>query len=198
MVTSPGHPGRSNEDFVGSVPGAFVLLDGAGIPGAESICRHGVALYTHRLGGAQPGRLSRDDAPDLAAILAEPIDEVAGAHRATCDLEDPSSPHVTVALVRVVERERLDALVLSDCFVVVDQALAGVRVVTDDREVAVRRDCTAALDGLTPGIAAYDRAMDEVVDAFRARRNRPGGYWIAKEDPGRRRRRCASACRRPT
>jgi hypothetical protein len=42
-ATSPGHVGRPNEDFVGDVPGAVVLLDGAGIPGTETICRHGVA-----------------------------------------------------------------------------------------------------------------------------------------------------------
>lgn len=57
MATSAGHAGRSNEDFVGAVPAAAVLLDGAGIPGAESICHHGVAWYTHRLGGALLGLL---------------------------------------------------------------------------------------------------------------------------------------------
>ena len=57
MATSAGEAGRPNEDFAGAVPGAAVLLDGAGIPGTESICSHGVAWYTHRLGGALLGRL---------------------------------------------------------------------------------------------------------------------------------------------
>ena len=92
MRTSAGHSDRPNEDFVGSVAGAVALLDGAGIRGTESICRHGVAWYTHRLGGALLGRLSRDDGRDLAAILAESIDDVAADHRVTCDIGDPSSP----------------------------------------------------------------------------------------------------------
>lgn len=37
MATSAGHPGHENEDFAGAVPGAAVLLDGAGIHGTESI-----------------------------------------------------------------------------------------------------------------------------------------------------------------
>jgi hypothetical protein len=81
MATSAGHAGRPNEDFVGAVPGAAVLLDGAGIPGTESICRHGVAWYTHRLGGALLGRLSRADGQDLSAILAATLDEIAADHR---------------------------------------------------------------------------------------------------------------------
>jgi hypothetical protein len=38
MTTSAGKAGKPNEDFAGAVPGAAVLLDGAGIPGTESIC----------------------------------------------------------------------------------------------------------------------------------------------------------------
>jgi len=101
LATSAGHPGRTNEDFVGAVPGAVVLLDGAGIPGAESLCRHGVAWYTHRLGGSLLGRLSRGGAPSLVSVLADAIDQLAGEHRSTCDLADPSSPQATVAILRV-------------------------------------------------------------------------------------------------
>lgn len=36
MATSAGKAGQPNEDFAGAVPGAAVLLDGAGIPGTES------------------------------------------------------------------------------------------------------------------------------------------------------------------
>lgn len=43
LATSAGRAGRPNEDFVGAIPGAVVLLDGAGIPGVESLCFHGVA-----------------------------------------------------------------------------------------------------------------------------------------------------------
>ncbi len=40
-----------------------------------------------------------------------------------------------------------------------------------------------ALDGLTAGTPEYERAMLSATDELRARRNRPGGYWIAKDDP---------------
>ena len=50
--------GRANEDFTGAIPTAAVLIDGAGIPGAESVCRHGVAWYASRLGGSLLNLLS--------------------------------------------------------------------------------------------------------------------------------------------
>lgn len=77
MVTSAGAPGRTNEDFVGAVPGAVVLLDGAGIPDTESICHHGVAWYTHRLGGYVLGRLSCSPARSLVSALGDAIDQLA-------------------------------------------------------------------------------------------------------------------------
>src|SRR3954452_15274997 len=100
MATSAGSAAQPNEDFVGAVPGAVVLLDGAGIPGTESICSHGVAWYTHRLGGALLGRLSRGDGLDLAEILAAVIGELAADHRDTCDIANVNSPQASVAMVR--------------------------------------------------------------------------------------------------
>ncbi|MFC0032985.1 hypothetical protein ACFFMM_26005 [Micromonospora chaiyaphumensis] len=182
MATSAGTAGRPNEDFAGAVPGAAVLLDGAGIPGTESLCSHGVAWYTHRLGGALLGRLSRDDGRDLAAILAAAIAEIATEHGGTCDIADPGSPQATVAIVRA-RRGRLDHLLLADSFLVLDQTGGGPRVVTDGREVAARRACSAPLAGVPEGTPGYDRVRAACARALRARRNRPGGYWIAKDDP---------------
>ncbi|MGC5288544.1 hypothetical protein [Micromonospora sp. DT231] len=182
LVTSAGRADRRNEDFVGAVPGAVVLLDGAGIPGAESLCRHGVAWYTHRLGGALLGHLSADDGRDLPAVLATAIDEIAAAHRDTCDIADPSSPQATVALARA-HRGRLDYLLLADSFLVLDQAHGGPQVITDEREVTARRDCSAPLAGIARGTPEYDRVRASCARVLRARRNRPGGYWIAKDDP---------------
>jgi hypothetical protein len=159
-----------------------VLLDGAGIPGTESICFHGVARYTHRLGGALLGRLSRDDGQDLAAILATTIGEIAADHRGTCDITNPSSPQATVVIVRT-DRGRLDYLLLADSFLVLDQVSGGPQVITDEREVTARRICSASLDGVPRGTPEYDRIRDSCVEALRARRNQPGGYWIAKDDP---------------
>ncbi|MFI6236321.1 hypothetical protein ACIBD9_22425 [Micromonospora sp. NPDC050784] len=182
LATSAGRAGRPNEDFVGAVPGAVVLLDGAGIPGAESLCFHGVAWYTHRLGGALLGLLSRGDGLELAAILAAAIGEIAAEHGGTCDIADPSSPQATVAMVRV-HQGRLDWLLLADSFLVLDQADAGPLVVTDERETTARRDCAAPLAGIAQGTPEYDRVRASCVTALRARRNQPGGYWIAKDDP---------------
>ncbi|MEU7612847.1 hypothetical protein [Micromonospora sp. NPDC049204] len=182
MATSPGRANRRNEDFVGAVPGAVVLLDGAGIPGAESLCRHGVAWYTHRLGGALLGRLSPDDGRDLATVLATAIDEIAAAHRHSCDIADPSSPQATVVLARV-HRGRLDYLLLADSYLVLDQAHGGPQVITDEREVIARRDCSVPLSGVARDTPEYDRIRASCASALRARRNRPGGYWIAKDDP---------------
>ena len=182
MASSPGHVGRTNEDFVGTVPGAVVLLDGAGIPGTETICRHGVAWYSHTLGATLLGQLSREPGTDLVAALADSIGQVSGQHRDTCDIANPSSPQSTVAILRFDE-DRVDFLVLADVFVVLDSSESGPQVVTDSREVSVRSECTSVLRGLSTGTPEYERARLLVIDALRARRNQPGGYWIAKDDP---------------
>jgi hypothetical protein len=181
MATSPGH-GRPNEDFVGAVPGAVVLIDGAGIPGMESVCSHGVAWYAHTLGATVLGHLSRTSGAELVAALGDAIDHVAGQHRHTCDLASPISPQATVAVVRY-DAERLDYLVLADAFVVLDTPGSEPQVLTDPREVDARTDVSAVLDGLATGTAEHERAMQQATDDLRARRNRPGGYWIAKDDP---------------
>src|SRR5512145_2365954 len=74
MASDCGHPGRQNEDFVGAVPNAVVLLDGAGIPGTDVICHHSVAWYSHTLGTTLLRRLSREPGTDLVAALADSIE----------------------------------------------------------------------------------------------------------------------------
>ncbi len=182
IATSAGHPGRPNEDFAGAVPGAVVLLDGAGIPGTESICCHGTAWYTHRLGGILLGQLSRDRGESLTAILAAAIKELAADHGGTCDIKNPSSPQATVALMRAAV-DRLDYLVLADCFLVLGPVSGEPLVITDEREVSARRICSAPLAGLDRGTAEYERVLDSCIAELQARRNQPGGYWIAKDDP---------------
>src|SRR5262249_54390299 len=144
LATSPGKPGSDNEDFVAAVPSAVVLLDGAGISGIESICRHGVAWYTHRLGAALIGRLSRGGGPSLRAMLADSIEEVTDDHRDTCDVTDPSSPSATVVLFRISEA-RADYLLLADSFLLLEQADGGTRVITDGREVTTRNRYAAPM-----------------------------------------------------
>jgi hypothetical protein len=182
MATSSGHVGRPNEDFVGAAPDVVVLLDGAGIPGSEEVCRHGVAWYSHTLGTTLLASLTPGVGTGLVAALADSIEQVASQHRHTCDIADPISPQSTVAMIRV-DDERVDYLVLADAFVVFAAAGEVPVVITDSREVDVRRECSQALEGLPLGTPEFERAELAAIDAFRARRNKPGGYWIAKDDP---------------
>lgn len=182
MATSPGQVGRPNEDFIGAVPDAVVLLDGAGIPGTEDICRHGVAWYAQTLGATLLAGLTNPGLPGLVGVLADSIEQVAALHSHTCDIANPSSPQATVAAVKF-EDDRVDYLVLADAFVVLDPMDAEPLVITDAREITVRDECTMSLRDLPVGSASYERARLSAVDALRARRNKPGGYWIAKDDP---------------
>ena len=184
-ATSAGHPGRDNEDFVGAVPGVVVLVDGAGISGVEDLCRHGIAWYAHRLGTTLLTHLSLDAASesdrDLADVLAAGIDEVTDLHRDTCRITDPSSPSATVAVVRMAG-ERVDHLVLGDSVIVLDVVDGPPYVVEDRREPEIARPLRDALALLEAGTPEYDRVLDEARTAFRARRNQPGGFWVAKDD----------------
>ncbi|WP_308167652.1 hypothetical protein [Catellatospora tritici] len=182
MVTDSERAGRTNEDFVGAVANAVVLLDGAGIQGIESICRHGVAWYTHRLGGALLHRLSVEDGRDLSVLLAEAIDELADAHRDTCDLTNPSSPSATVAVLRF-DGDRADHLLLGDSVMALDRVDLPPLVLDDRREVDIRQPLLDALYAQEPGTAAYEQVRVEAVTAMRANRNQPGGFWVAKDDP---------------
>ncbi len=85
MATSAGTAGRPNEDFAGAVPGAVVLLDGAGIPEAtpeyeqiRATCVEAMRARRNRPGGYW---IAKDD--PLAAYEAvtgsRPLDELDGA-----------------------------------------------------------------------------------------------------------------------
>jgi len=108
--------GRSNEDFVGAVPTAAVVVDGAFIPGAEGACRHGVAWYAHRLGADLLSLVECAGDETLPALLAAAIEQVTDAHGHTCDPADPRSPWAAVAMVRV-RHGLVEHLVLGDATV---------------------------------------------------------------------------------
>jgi len=182
MASSPGHLPHPNEDFVGAVPGAVVLLDGAGIRGTEYICYHGVEWYSHTLGSALLSRLSRQSPGTPKAVLADAIDEVANSHRRTCDIANPSSPQATVVIVQFAEATT-NFLVLADAFLILESSDGPPEVVTDPREVANRVECTQQLNGLLPGTPPYDVSRKAAILELQARRNTRDGYWIAKDDP---------------
>lgn len=178
MTSTAARPGRVNEDFAGAVPGAAVLIDGAGIPGAEAVCRHGVAWYAGRLGGSLLGLLPAGCDRGLPALLAEAIGQVTDEHRHTCDVADPISPSAAVAVLRRCG-DRVEHLVLGDAVLVLDRRDGAPLVVSDPREVVVRRPYEAALAATAEGSDAYRGILRDL----RARRNQPGGFWLAKDDP---------------
>jgi len=173
-----GRAGRVNEDFAGAVPAAVVLIDGAGIPGSESTCRHGVAWYASRLGGSLLGLLSGAPDRSLPGLLAEAIEQVTDDHRGTCDVADPISPSAAVAILRLSDGVA-EHLVLGDASLVLDRADGAPVVVSDPREVIISRSYLPALEAAAEDGDEYR----QVLRALRANRNRPGGFWVAKDDP---------------
>ncbi len=178
MTSAAARADHANEDFTGAVPTAAVLIDGAGIPGTASICRHGVAWYAARLGGRLLDLLSRVRDRALPALLAEAIEQVTDDHRDTCDVADPISPSAAVAILRL-SGGLAEHLVLGDAFVVLDRADGTPLVVSDPREVIISRSYQPALEAAAQGSDEYHRLLR----ALRANRNRPGGFWVAKDDP---------------
>jgi hypothetical protein len=178
MTSVAARTGHPNEDFAGAVPTAAVLIDGAGIPGTESICRHGVAWYASRLGGGLLSLLSLGPDRGLPALLAEAIAQVTDTHRDTCDVANPISPSATVAILRR-SGDLIEHLVLGDSFLVLDRADAAPLVVTDPREVNISRSYQSALEAVADGSDEYHRILRDL----RANRNQPGGFWLAKDDP---------------
>jgi hypothetical protein len=175
LGTDAGHAGRSNEDFAAAAPLGAVLVDGAGIPGAGAVCRHGVAWYARRLGGAVLALL--DERP-LRTVVAEAITTVAESHRGTCAVADAISPSAAVAVVRVAGGV-IDYLLLGEATIVIGRPESGPEVVTDLREARVVESFLPALRTAGKGSAEYQRLLQEL----RSRRNSPGGFWVAKDDP---------------
>ena len=176
MATS-ARPGHANEDFVGGIPSLVVVVDGAGIPGGAATCRHGVAWYAARLGGALLTLGGGAESRSLVSLLGGAIQDVTDEHRGSCDVTNPISPSAAVAIVRVTDGV-VDHLVLGDAVVVLNRTLGEPLVVQDRREVVISASYRSALED------AVSRAeRDRVLGELRAHRNQPGGFWVAKDDP---------------
>jgi hypothetical protein len=164
--TVAGDPAIPNEDFVVASPEVVVVVDGVTpLDRSDTGCRHGVAWYARTLGTRLFARAHGGTEP-LTDCLSAAIAQTREAHGDGCDPAHPDSPAATVAAVRVRDGT-LEHLVLSDAAVVVDTG-EHVRLVTDNRAGQVSRRLR------TEGV----RPTGPVV---RARRNRPGGYWVAAE-----------------
>ncbi|MFI6509949.1 protein phosphatase 2C domain-containing protein [Streptosporangium sp. NPDC050855] len=176
-------PGRRNEDFVGTTPEVFVLLDGAGTPdGSGSGCIHGVGWYVRSLGSTLLAGMVQDNGT-LTEILGNGIKAVASLHDFVCDLTHPGSPSATVVMVRRTGDE-LEYLVLADSVLLLDLVgEAEPTVVCDDREALVGRTHRSVLDTLAHGSPDHVTAHREYVETMRGHRNREGGFWVAAVDP---------------
>lgn len=179
-ATRPGSADRENEDWVGSAAGVVVVLDGVSAPGG-SPCEHGPAWYVRQLGPALL-EAAADRGRDVRSALAEAICEVAGCHP-ECDRDSPGTPAAAVGILRS-EGERVSYLVLADVTLVLANAASEMHVVTDDRvEHALDPQLRAAALSLPLGRTEQRKAVRAMSIDQLARRNTPGGYWVAASDP---------------
>ncbi|MEQ4208201.1 protein phosphatase 2C domain-containing protein [Actinopolymorpha sp. B17G11] len=168
FATVAGDPAIPNEDFVVASPDVVVVVDGVTpLDRSDTGCRHGVAWYARTLGTRLFSLAGKGSEP-LTDCLAAAIAETRDAHGGGCDPAHPDSPAATVAVVRLREGT-LEHLVLSDAAIVVDTG-GEPRLITDNRAGQVGRRLRA--DGIRP-----------TGPVVRARRNQPGGYWVAAERP---------------
>jgi len=181
LASEPGAADRPNEDFAAVVPGAVVLLDGAGYEPESGIgCVHGIAWYARTLGGLLAAG-ARDDRLPLAELLSRGIERVSQMHAGTCDLGHPATPGATVIIARQ-RGDTLEYLVLCDSVLVLQPRTGKPRAITDTQlaETMARFRPAASLQAGTPEHDAAWRAYSrELEDA----RNQPGGYWLAAADP---------------
>ncbi|MEV7372092.1 protein phosphatase 2C domain-containing protein [Streptomyces sp. NPDC090301] len=177
---SSGRPDRDNEDFAIWGDDVAVLLDGAGMPDAlHPPCVHGVSWFARTLGTALCSAAVASETLQDALALA--IARTADLHRGTCAVDDVLSPSATVAALRV-RRDAVDWLVLGDCTLLVERGHL-VEAISDDRLASVAQEHRAAMNAAPPGSDERRELHSLLVQAERALRNRPGGYWVAAADP---------------
>ncbi|MFF3816444.1 protein phosphatase 2C domain-containing protein [Streptomyces bluensis] len=171
IVSEPGDRAHPNEDFAAvALPasgqgGSLVVLDGVTPPRGEYGCRHSVAWFCSRLGGALTELSVSERHMTLAEVLSRALARTAASHDQTCDLSHPRTPQATVVLARW-SAETVEYLVLSDSALLLAAPDGTVTPVLDDRLSRVPR---AALSS----VALTDATL----------RNREGGFFTAAADP---------------
>ncbi|MEV5800745.1 integrase [Streptomyces collinus] len=182
LASQPADPGRENEDFAAASFGAAVLLDGAGVAGAETGCVHGIAWFSSTLGGLLLADIAAHPARPLADCLADSIRAVRSLHENTCDLTYRASPTSTVVAVRA-DGGGLEYLVLGDSTLLLAEADGSTTAITDQRLDDVGKRLRGPVDALPTGSPEHSVALAEYRDALTGLRNRPDGFWIAGPDP---------------
>lgn len=161
LLTEPAVRG-ANEDAGGVLGPVAVMLDGAGVPPRfRAGCVHEVAWFSHALAGSLLLR-AQDPSVPLRQALAGAITDVRSLHEERCDL-DRGGPSATVVAVRW-GAEHLEHLVLCDSSLLLEQTDGTTTRLSDPRIDAVVREEVRA-------------------EAVEARRNAPGGFWVARHEP---------------
>lgn len=161
---------------------AVAVLDGASAFEPASVLP---GEYASRLGACIAAALNdRPDAP-LPSVLAEAITATA----AELGLADGDGcPSSTVAMARLAG-DALDLLALGDSCVFYGTGPGGpgTGTLTDDRLAGLRLPQQRHYRERLAAGSGFDDAHRELLRALqreqRARRNRPGGYWIAAASP---------------
>ena len=179
FATEPGNIDRPNEDWALVSPGIAVVLDGA-TARTDTGCVHGVAWFAQQLGAAVIANAAVP-ASNLAGCLATAIDRVARLHP-QCDLTHPGTPSAAVGIVRTAGDE-LEYLVLSDITICLATLNGGRHIITDGRVSATARRARTEAQNLPIGSPEQADALLRMKQAELAARNRPGGYWVAANDP---------------
>ncbi|MFF3938323.1 integrase [Streptomyces phaeofaciens] len=182
LGSQPADPERENEDFAAVAPGAAVLLDGAGVAGADTGCVHGIAWFSATLGGLLLSAITAQPARPLADCLADSIRIVRSLHGDGCDLTHRASPTSTVVAVRA-DAGALEYLVLGDSTLLLADKDGKATAVTDQRLDEVGERLRGPVDELPTGSPEHAVALACYRDALTALRNREGGFWIAGPDP---------------
>lgn len=181
-----------SQDRAFFAPSAAVVLDGAS-PFLPVDVETG--LYVDTLGGEIVDRLSTKPYHDLPDVVAEAI-------RATTNTlglaSADASPSSTIAVVRD-RGETVDLYVLGDNAIFYGHGQESA-VLADGRLAALGiPEHRLYRERLASG-GGYDAEHRDLLDRLqrqqRARRNRPGGYWIAETDPAAAHRAVARSVRR--
>jgi hypothetical protein len=171
------HP-PAGADRVVVTPGAVIVLDGASAFGPAAV---NPATYADQLGNEIASAINASPAGPLAPILAAAITATATA----LNLLHDDGPSSTVAIARVND-STADLLLLGDSYIAYHSD-STTTVITDDRldhlglpQARLYRERLSAGSGYGP---AHTATLRELQVGQRARRNVPGGYWIASADP---------------
>lgn len=171
------HP-PEGADRVVVTPSAVIVLDGASAFGPAAVSP---ATYADQLGNEIASAINARPAGPLPQVLATAITATATA----LNLPDDNGPSSTVAIARVND-DTADLLLLGDSYVAYHSDTTTT-VITDDRldhlglpQAGLYRERLSAGSGYGPAHAA---TLRELQAGQGARRNVPGGYWIASAAP---------------